>query len=69
MLLQHPLNNLFPFPSLLTNLSQIVCGKENNEPVCGILLLFSLHVYYVRYIERNGIFNTVMVLIVGPIYG
>lgn len=47
---------------------QVVYTKENNEPVCGILLL-SICVYYVSYIESNGIYNTVMVVIVGCIYG
>lgn len=49
--------------------AQVVYAKENNEPVRGILLLLSIRVYYVRYIESNGIYNAIMVLIVGHIYG
>lgn len=50
-----------------STIQQVVCAKENNEPVCGILVLLAICVYYVRYIERNGIYNSIMVLIVGHI--
>lgn len=68
VLLHHSLNALFPFPPLLAApYSKCVCAKENNEPVRGILVLLAICVYYVRYIERNGIYNSIMVLIVGHI--
>lgn len=51
----------------LQHYTQVVCAKENNEPVCDILVLLAICVYYVRYIERNGIYNSIMVLIVGHI--
>lgn len=63
--LKHPLALSFPSHKTI----QVVCAKENNELVCGILLLLSIRVYYVRYIESSGIYNTIMVLIVGHIYG
>lgn len=62
--LKHP--RPLSFPSHKT--AQVVCAKENNEPVC-VLLLLSICVYYVTYIESNGIYNTIKVLIVGHIYG
>lgn len=63
---KHPLP--LSFPSHKT-IEQVVYAEANNEPVCGILLLLSMCIYYVRYIKSNGIYNTIMVLIVGHIYG
>lgn len=57
-----------PLFLLFSQAIQVLCAKENNEPVCGVLLRLAICVHCVRYIESNWIYNTIMVLIVGPIY-
>lgn len=66
-LLHQPLNVLFSSSSH-SAIQQVLCAKENNEPVCAVLLRLAICVYCVRYIESNWIYNTIMVLIVGHIY-
>lgn len=60
MLLHHPLNNLFPFPSLLTELSKKLCVARKIMNLYVVFYCYFLPVYTMSDILKGMGFITLL---------